>query len=184
MFLYGSGILTYSATDRAMAFVRYKTVKGRKYYQYVRNHREGGRHKQEVLCHLGPHDSLEGAIAYEKNMLLRVSKAAARWEEEAGSTKGYLLEFYGDVLDGEIPSADAAWDLYWEGDLLPWGDVALLPEGEQQRARIDLWERERDLYRAIIDYHNANQRAVLNRSLAQKHQAKLNELIDVQERYS
>jgi hypothetical protein len=25
-----------------MAFVRYKVVKGRKYYQYVRNYREGG----------------------------------------------------------------------------------------------------------------------------------------------
>src|SRR5215208_4278207 len=110
--MYGSGILISSA----MAFVRYKTVKGRKYYQYVRNYREGGRHKQEVLCHLGPHDSLERAIACENDTLLKVSEEAAEWEEEANSTKGYLLEFYGDVLDGEIPSADAAWDMYWEGD--------------------------------------------------------------------
>lgn len=46
-----------------LAFVRYKKVNGKKYYQLVRNYRENGKHKQEVLYHLGPqYDSLEAVI--------------------------------------------------------------------------------------------------------------------------
>ena len=48
-----------------MAFVRRKNVRGYTYYQLVRNYREGGKHCQEVLEHLGPHDSLEAAILAE-----------------------------------------------------------------------------------------------------------------------
>ena len=48
-----------------MAFVRRKNVRGYTYYQLVRNYREGGEHRQEMLEHLGHHDSLEAAILAE-----------------------------------------------------------------------------------------------------------------------
>ena len=49
-------------------FVRRKKVKGNTYYQLVRNVREDGKHKQQFLCHLGPHKSLEAAIAAERKL--------------------------------------------------------------------------------------------------------------------
>lgn len=58
-----------------MAFIRSKTVGGKKYYQLVRNYRDAGRHRQEVLCHLGRNDSIEAAIA-------EVSREEARLREE------------------------------------------------------------------------------------------------------
>ena len=53
-----------------MAFVRRKKVRGYTYYQFVRNYREGGKHRQEVLCHLGPYDSLEEAIRAEEQRVV------------------------------------------------------------------------------------------------------------------
>jgi hypothetical protein len=49
----------------SLAFVRSKNVRGYTYYQLVRNDRVGGKHRQEVLEHLGHHDSLEAAILAE-----------------------------------------------------------------------------------------------------------------------
>jgi hypothetical protein len=84
-----------------IAFLRYKTVKGHRYYQLVRNYREDGVHRQEVLCHLGPHDSIDAAIAAERRRIaprleyyesladLRRSyneEDAAWWEERAAKT--------------------------------------------------------------------------------------------------
>ena len=48
-----------------MAFIRHKNVRGYTYYQLVHNYTEGGKHRQEVLAHLGTHDSLEAAILAE-----------------------------------------------------------------------------------------------------------------------
>jgi hypothetical protein len=49
----------------SLAFVRRKNVHGYTYYQLVRNYSEGGEHRQEMLEHLGHHDSLEAAILAE-----------------------------------------------------------------------------------------------------------------------
>jgi len=50
-----------------LAFIRHKKVHGHKYYQAVRNYRDkDGTHRQEVLCHLGVHSSLEAAIDAER----------------------------------------------------------------------------------------------------------------------
>jgi len=42
-----------------VAFVRYKTVDGNRYYQIVHNHRENGKLCLQVLDHLGRSPSLE-----------------------------------------------------------------------------------------------------------------------------
>jgi hypothetical protein len=99
-----------------VAFVRYKTVKGKKYYQIVRNYREDGKHKQEVLCHLGAHRSLEEAIDAARASVEQVqakisywSEGARYWLEEAQHTAASIREVYGDDLDDAAPTWRVAW---------------------------------------------------------------------------
>ncbi len=135
-----------------MAFVRYKTVKGRKYYQLVRNYREGGKHRQQVLCHLGQHRSLDEAIDYEKSMVSDYSRAAARQEEEAASTKAYLFEFYGDRFNGELPSREEAYRRHYR-------------------------QFEEEPIKSIDDYYKAKDDAERNRYLAEEHQDQLDKYL-------
>jgi hypothetical protein len=181
-----------------MAFVRYKVVKGRKYYQYVRNYRVGGRHKQEVLCHLGPrHDSLEGAIDYETWMTIDSLRTAAEWEKEADSTKGYLLEFYGEELGNEIPGraeARSRWEALKEdrdNNLFEYRDGFFrYPESRTQEWEEE-WERwaarmrvEKGLLDSILDYHHAMWRAKRARKVAEEHRAKRDKFTRIQQEYS
>ena len=95
-----------------MPFVRYKMVKGRRYYQLVRNYRENGKHRQQMLCHLGQHKSLDEAIDHEQRAIATHLREAASQEKEAASTKAYLFEFYGDRFTDKLPTyeeADSAW---------------------------------------------------------------------------
>ncbi len=56
-----------SKEEHRVAFIRRKKVHGYEYYQAVRNYRDSnGKHHQEVLCHLGKHNSLDAAIAAER----------------------------------------------------------------------------------------------------------------------
>ncbi len=73
-----------------MAFIRSKTVGGKKYYQLVRNYRDAGRHRQEVLCHLGRSDSIEAAIA-------EVSREEARLREEKSEHRRTAEEMEIDI---------------------------------------------------------------------------------------
>ncbi len=73
-----------------MAFIRSKTVGGKKYYQLVRNYREAGRHRQEVLCHLGRNDSIEAAIA-------EVSREEARLREKESKHRRTAEEMKIDI---------------------------------------------------------------------------------------
>jgi hypothetical protein len=52
--------------EASLAFVRRKKVRDYTYYQLVRNYRKEGKHRQEMLAHLGHHDSLEAAILAEE----------------------------------------------------------------------------------------------------------------------
>ncbi len=87
-----------------MAFVRYKVVNGRKYYQLVRNYREGGKHKQQMLCHLGLHESLEAAIESQRQKVASVEGVASELREEAERKKAELLNDFAEQLAGELPS--------------------------------------------------------------------------------
>jgi hypothetical protein len=181
-----------------MAFVRHKTVKGKKYYQYVRNYREGGKHKQEVLCHLGPHESLAEAVDYEKQMMLECLETASSWEKEANSTKAYLFEFYGDDLLGKIPTLHEAysrWELFQEdqrNSLFEVRDGFLFWRSEltyeEWRERCRQWnERERyeeGLLDSVRDYHSANRQIERYRRDADGHRGKLNRFTSVQQEYS
>jgi len=45
-----------------MAFIRYKTVGGKKYAQVVENYRQDGKHRQRVLVHLGGYTPAQALI--------------------------------------------------------------------------------------------------------------------------
>lgn len=86
-----------------MAFVRSKTVKGNRYYQLVRNRREGGKHRQEVLDHFGQSGSLEAAIEDAREQAAFHQEEAAYWSERAEEAEAKLLARYGDVLRDKLP---------------------------------------------------------------------------------
>ena len=98
-------------------FVRRKKVKGNIYYQLVRNYREDGKHRQQFLCHLGRHKSLEAAIAAERELAEEHEDKAAHWSEEARLTKELLHEEYGEEIGHTVPSrrqADLRWRAFWK----------------------------------------------------------------------
>jgi DNA-binding XRE family transcriptional regulator len=72
---------------------------GKHYYQLVRNYREGGKHRQEVLCHLGVHDSIEAAIADKQRQVDHHEKEAALREEAAHRIEAKLKHDYGDDVE-------------------------------------------------------------------------------------
>jgi len=186
-----------------MAFVRYNVVKGRKYYNYVRNYREEGRHRQEVLCYLDPYESLEEAIKDNHELMVEWLTEAAFWKEEADSTGGYLLEFYGDELGGEIPSCDEAsarWALFEEEcydnrcvrrDVFrcypPANRTAEEWEAEWE-AEWERWEArkrvEQELHDLILDYHDTKREAELARKHAERARAERDKFIAVKQKYS
>ncbi len=87
-----------------MAFVRFKTVNGKRYYQLVRNRREGGKHLQEVLDHLGRAGrSLEAAIEETKEQAASHQEEAAYWLKRAEDAEANLLARCGNVLGGKLP---------------------------------------------------------------------------------
>lgn len=181
-----------------MAFVRYKTVKGRRYYQLVRNYREDGKHRQRVLCHLGQHESLDEAIKHERSTASDHLRLAASQEEEAASTEAYLLEFYGDRFADGMPSrreAYSRWEAFLEEQDASLSEVRdgvryikssflrgsfLDPEYDKEVRR---WNERRNteqgLLVSIYDYHNAKDNAKWNRLLADEHQAKLDRYLAV-----
>ena len=169
-------------------------VKGRKYYQVVRNYRENGKHRQQVLCHLGQHKSLDEAIEHERSMLSKYSRDAASQEEEAASTEAYLLESYSDRLAGKIPSPEEAHDLWYaayeERKLLlfeamyknSYFDMAPAVNFRWAKAAERLWHLQRvedDLRESILDYHEARAEAERNRMLAEEHRRQLDKYLAV-----
>ena len=100
-----------------MAFVRRKKMHGNYYYQLVRNYREGGKHRQEVLCHLGVHNTVGAAIEDVRQQLVFHQNEAASRDEEAHRIEAQLKTLYGDEV--EIYEEDEARD---ELDRLSWLD--------------------------------------------------------------
>ena len=43
----------------------------------VRNYRVRGKHRQEVICHIGPHDSLKAAIEHTEDKASEKTRMAA-----------------------------------------------------------------------------------------------------------
>lgn len=154
-----------------MVFVRHKTVKGHRYYQIVRNFRKDGVHRQEVVCHLGVHDSIDAAIEAEK---LRIAGPLQRYE--------YQAAFWRERLAGA------------ETELGLHGGV--LDEGQAQRLEAELtddpnffdaprwWESPQWRQAAYsLAFHEAQRHVARYEGLVESRRARLDKLLDVKEKY-
>jgi len=187
-----------------MAFVRYKMVKGRKYYQLVRNYRENGKHRQQVLCHLGQHQSLDEAIDYEKDMVSRHLRFVAAHEKEATSTKAYIFESYGDPFTDKLPSLDEAyseWDTFCKERNASFYEYrrgffyikSFYPKGpfidpEYTKRDWQWWDltrqrHEEALLEPIVNYYNEKEGEMESSVLADKHQAQLDKYLALKSAY-
>lgn len=170
-----------------MAFIRQKTVGSHKYYQVVRNYREGGKHKQEVLCHLGRHPSLDEAIVEVSEEAIYHEEQAATYWEQAQAAKMDLLDTYGDVLGGEIPSKNEVlprwrtlcYDRQWDYQLY---DSYALNGSEKERWQAD-WRVECEMYESIFTYHTLIDLAASNSRIASASRMRFNKLLAVSEKH-
>lgn len=168
-----------------MAFVRHKKVKGHKYYQLVRNYREQGKHCQEVLWHLGLHDSLEEAILAEKRKLDPISAGETYWldranEELQNAKRHYHLHGQGvELLDAS--DAHRRWQELHE----QYEAAQHLPDRE------NAWDRvygsrgaEVILIRCSLGYHWAKDKAEYYREwYEEERQARLDRMLELMDKY-
>jgi hypothetical protein len=171
-----------------VAFVRYKSVKGKKYYQVVRNYREDGKHKQEVLCHLGPHRSLQEAIdatrvkaEHFQDMFSYYSDEARHFLEEAQRRAMTMREVCGDDLsvNYEVPTREAAWTIVDAVDA-EYDPYCSTEEWQQWKERLNAAE---DLVRQTEQHDDAVYWADYFRSLLKDNRDRLAELLKVREEY-
>ena len=173
-----------------MAFVRRKKMGGNYYYQLVRNYRQGGRHRQKVLCHLGKHDTIEGALEAAKRKAAFHEEAAASNQNEADNTKAKLHDLYGD--DVEIYSEEEA---EFHLSYLRYQDPRSLAihldsefnhsgyDAQGIRLIIENWEVEKQLVDLCLDFHDKVRSAATHRLRAKQQKAKLYELSECQQKY-
>lgn len=174
-----------------MAFVRRKNVRGYTYYQLVRNYREEGKHRQEMLAHLGHHESLEAAILAEDRKvaadLAYYERRISYWLDEAEDIRRSAQRMYQSdyrlagqeiaLLDREEAySRELELDQQYEEDAKRSGDS----EGAWDRA-YGKWEA--GLVMFSIRYHEANAEAAYYEECAIACQARLDWLLLLLSKY-
>jgi hypothetical protein len=168
-----------------VAFIRPKKVNGYEYYQVVRSYRNrDGKPRQEVLDHLGVHDSIEATIAFRRTEVASHLEEAKALSSKAEDFKADLQELYSDDFGGIIPTLEDAWDTF-ESLTSEWGypDPDYDSEAElfslnYERAEINLERAEQTIY-----YYNLIFQANRERASASHWQEKVNRLLDIQAAY-
>ena len=173
-----------------MAFIRWKKVHGHKYYQAVRSYRDrAGKHRQEVLCHLGKHKSLEAAIDAERKKVKIHRERASLQLIRANALRAKLLDLHGwEFVDGKIPSeAEAAreldvwwpqWEAYFDPNYRRDSYYSGTEYMDVEEADIQV-----EKYMSCIEYHAASRLAKMADSRADGHQERLDKLLRVQREY-
>jgi hypothetical protein len=166
-----------------MSFVRRKKMHGKHYYQLVRNYREGGRHRQQVLCHLGIYDSVEGAIEGARQRAAHYRDAAAAKYKEADLMQREL-QAHGHAVEEtyNIYSRAEAHEAVQE---LRWSEPYRYYYRNQEE-----WEREKEEWDAdmrVARLRLAHQEALFNAEYDErrgsKQQERLKKLQDCQQKY-
>ena len=169
-----------------MAFVRRKKMHGKHYYQLVRNYREGGKHRQKVLCHLGVHDSIEAAIADAQQQVVHYEKGAASSLEKAHRIEAELKDRYGDEY--EIMDERQA---HYKLDRLSWNDPRYkiphytpyyFDEPDWDQIRED-WDMEVQEVSINIAYHDAMREAEGYRVRSTRSRDRLDKLLKCRRKY-
>jgi|SRR5215210_2893854 len=165
-----------------MAFVRSKRVGGQKYYQLVRNYREGGKHRQEVLYHLGKHRSLDEAIEAEKKKLISLrgqflywADEAQEWEQELGNWE--CLDTYLAEFDGEKPSLAEA---YAKQNNLR---KRRRDHSELTRSQLSDLDMTVICLDYIVKFYGADHRSEMYRNQVIDQEQKLDKLLDLRRKY-
>jgi hypothetical protein len=170
-----------------LAFVRPKNVRGYTYYQFVRNDRVEGKHRQEVLAHLGPHDSLEAAILDEDS---KVASDLAHYDRR--------ISFY-------LNEAETIWrqaKRIYQSDYQKAGQVVELLDPDEAYSRRQQYEKARRsgdseeegwdrvfdspelvLIMRSIQHHKAKEAAAYYEKLASDCQARLDRLLRLMNEY-
>jgi hypothetical protein len=173
-----------------LAFVRSKNVRGYTYYQLVRNYREGGKHRQEVLGHLGPHDSLEAAILAEDRKvasdLAHYDRLISSYLDEAedlrrSAQRMYESDYHLAGQEVEFLDPDEA---YSRSRFLDEQYEEIRLSGDSQ----DAWDRvyrsrEAALVVFSVRYHNAKEQAAYYEECARDCQARLDRLLRLMNEY-
>lgn len=170
-----------------MAFIRRKRVHGHEYYQAVRNYRDSnGKHRQEVLVHLGKHCSLDAAVTAERT--------AAKIERERAFLRSMRVGAISTNIDSSYPDR-AKWLLvYCEEDLTEWMDDLrnerseyewyLTSHGDKEYElaieELDMWLEFLDM---CLEYCAAEDLAVEAMQRASRHEERLLELLHVKREY-
>jgi hypothetical protein len=160
-------------------FVRRKRVKGNTYYQLVRNYREDGKHKQQFLCHLGPHKSLEAAIATERELAEHHERVAATHSEEAQISKELCLEEYAEEIEemgGDFPSRRQAY-------LRQIRPLRGGRRGTDWQKYIVRRDKELELYYLINDHHYHRDIVRREKKWAATHRTQLNKFLEFKREY-
>jgi hypothetical protein len=167
-----------------VAFIRPKKVHGYEYYQVVRNYRDrDGKHRQEMLDHLGTHDSIEATVDFRKQKVTFHREQAKTLSKSVDDLKAELQDLYSDDLGGDIPSREEAWE-DWDR---AYRKLYLPDDHRFPTPGSLLFERlESDLIRAdkTMDYYDLISRADEQKTLARRWQEKLSHLLDIQATYS
>jgi pheromone shutdown protein TraB len=168
-----------------MAFVRRKKMDGNYYYQLVRNYREGGKHRQEVLCHLGVHNTVGAAIEDVRQQLVFHQNEAASRDEEAHRIEAQLKTLYGDEV--EILEGDEARD---ELDRLSRLDprrsityYANVYDEREYYMAVEAWEVEKQLVDLCLAYRGAARDAEVRRMRRSQTRKRLDKLLECQRKY-
>ena len=164
-----------------MAFVRDKVVNGKTYYQLVENRRVFGKHRQEVLCHLGKHPSVETAIEHTRQKAKLLNEELAILNEKIEHLRDEIIMSYPwDFPRGHIPTRDYA---HSKKEELREEHTGLLSSSKEQRAdlywrkrRKELMEKEWHLANQILAYHSARDRYRKLQSAQRRLEAKLHTL--------
>src|SRR5215210_5412001 len=164
-----------------MSFVRRKKIHGNHYYQLVRNYREGGRHRQQVLCHLGIYDSVEGAIVGAKQRAVHYQDTVAAKREEADLIQSEL-QAHGHATE-EIYDIFSRAEASEEVQRLRWFE----PYRYEYHRDEEEWERRKEKWDAdmrVAQLRFAHQEALGNAEYAErlrsKQQERLNKLLECQ----
>ncbi len=178
-----------------MAFIRYTTVEGKRYYHVVRSYREGGKPRQEVLAYLGRHDSLEGAIEYRRQEIDAQRNAISALREVVKRQTAHILRRHGvHVPHGDKIPSQAELKRRRQGIEHTWQErdaeiMDLLSSelvSEPHERYEEAWERLNRRWDGTKDLHYHSEILELIRQkneLVKEHQAKLDKYLEIKQSY-
>ncbi len=144
-----------------MAFVRSKTVGGNEYYQLVRNYREEGKHRQEVIKHLGKHRSLREAIEAKQREIKELKSEITHWSKVARHIDNdfAVRDLINGEYGGKFPSLESAQELS-SALSNERRKYSHLPASQQTKERLDELDKKWWALDSILRHYDARKELI------------------------